>query len=229
MGCRYGALNVQAGTQFCDAAFQREVAKGGLSSASLDRFTCVALAGVAAEYVDYGQVQPAQPPTPGPPQRGGPEGANLWFGRTFRLTGLGGLAFSCSACLYWQGLREGSTDRHAPLERSAEFISSAQKHEHFSLRKERRHVPYVMLILCMHDIHGMRRLLRTYGMNPRRAVGQCGLRSTGRVVQAEGGLNDVLQLDSLLRALQVLPQVSHVLHVKGMCVLMTCHELKQTP
>lgn len=55
-GCRYSALNVQAGTQFCDAAFQREVAKGSLSSNSLDRFTCVALAGVAAEYVAYGQV-----------------------------------------------------------------------------------------------------------------------------------------------------------------------------
>ena len=46
-GRRYGALNVQAGTLFCDSAFQREVATGTLSSASLDRYTCVALAGVA--------------------------------------------------------------------------------------------------------------------------------------------------------------------------------------
>ena len=38
---------MQAGTLFCDAAFQREVASGTLSSASLDRYTCVALAGVA--------------------------------------------------------------------------------------------------------------------------------------------------------------------------------------
>ena len=44
---RYGALNVQAGTLFCDSAFQREVQTGTLSSASLDRYTCVALAGVA--------------------------------------------------------------------------------------------------------------------------------------------------------------------------------------
>lgn len=44
--CRYGALNMQAGTLFCDTAFQREVATGSLSNASLDRYTCVALAGV---------------------------------------------------------------------------------------------------------------------------------------------------------------------------------------
>mmetsp|Transcript_18400 Transcript_18400/g.51576 ORF Transcript_18400/g.51576 Transcript_18400/m.51576 type:complete len:264 (-) Transcript_18400:668-1459(-) len=43
---RYRALNVQAGTQFCDTQFQAEVASGRLSSSSLDRFTCVALAGV---------------------------------------------------------------------------------------------------------------------------------------------------------------------------------------
>ena len=38
---------MQAGTLFCDSAFQREVATGTLSSTSLDRYTCVALAGVA--------------------------------------------------------------------------------------------------------------------------------------------------------------------------------------
>ena len=42
---RYGALNVQAGTQFCDAEFQAEVSKGKISSSSLDRYCCVALAG----------------------------------------------------------------------------------------------------------------------------------------------------------------------------------------
>eukprot|EP00884_Botryococcus_braunii_P003012 jgi/Botrbrau1/12711/Bobra.67_1s0074.1 len=54
---RYRQLNVQAGTQFCDAGFQREVANGSLSSNSLDRFTCLALAGVAAEFVEYGQAE----------------------------------------------------------------------------------------------------------------------------------------------------------------------------
>ncbi|KAK9793193.1 hypothetical protein WJX73_000490 [Symbiochloris irregularis] len=51
---RYGAFNVQAGTQFCDSAFQREVQGGKMSSSSLDRYSCVALAGVAEEYVKYG-------------------------------------------------------------------------------------------------------------------------------------------------------------------------------
>ena len=36
---------MQAGTQFCDAAFQSEVKTGKLSSASLDTYSCVALAG----------------------------------------------------------------------------------------------------------------------------------------------------------------------------------------
>lgn len=44
-------FNVQAGTQFCDARFQREVASGQLSSTSLDKFSCVALAGVATEWL----------------------------------------------------------------------------------------------------------------------------------------------------------------------------------
>lgn len=55
--CRYGALNVQAGTQFCDADFQKEVATGKVTSGSLDRFCCIALAGVATEYVLYGQAE----------------------------------------------------------------------------------------------------------------------------------------------------------------------------
>ncbi len=53
---KYRALNVQAGTRFCDGAFQAEVAGGKITGSSLDRFVCVALAGVAAEYVEFGQV-----------------------------------------------------------------------------------------------------------------------------------------------------------------------------
>jgi hypothetical protein len=60
---RYGALNVQAGTLFCDSAFQREVAAGTMSSASLDQYTCVALAGVTT---------------------GAPPGAGLGLGRAAR-------------------------------------------------------------------------------------------------------------------------------------------------
>uniref|UniRef100_A0A061RPP9 Stress regulated protein n=1 Tax=Tetraselmis sp. GSL018 TaxID=582737 RepID=A0A061RPP9_9CHLO len=51
---RYGAFNVQAGTLFCDSAFQKEIASGRLSSGSLDKYTCVALAGVATEYLQFG-------------------------------------------------------------------------------------------------------------------------------------------------------------------------------
>ena len=50
-------LNVQAGTQFCDAAFQAEVASGKLTSSSLDTYTCVALAGVATEWLRFGQAE----------------------------------------------------------------------------------------------------------------------------------------------------------------------------
>jgi len=50
---RYKAFNVQAGTVFCDADFQAEVAGGKLSSSTLGRYTCVALAGVATEYLQY--------------------------------------------------------------------------------------------------------------------------------------------------------------------------------
>jgi hypothetical protein len=42
---RYRALNVQAGTQFCDGGFEGEVASGRISSTSLDKYSCVALAG----------------------------------------------------------------------------------------------------------------------------------------------------------------------------------------
>lgn len=55
--CRYNTLNVQAGTQLCDGAFQREVATGKLSSASLDDYSCIALAGVATEYLRFGRAE----------------------------------------------------------------------------------------------------------------------------------------------------------------------------
>lgn len=54
---RYRALNVQAGTQFCDASFQAEVRSGRLSSSSLERYACVALAGVVSEYIRFGQAE----------------------------------------------------------------------------------------------------------------------------------------------------------------------------
>lgn len=46
---------MQAGTQFCDSAFQQEVSKGKMSSSSLDVYTCTALAGVCTEYVLFGE------------------------------------------------------------------------------------------------------------------------------------------------------------------------------
>lgn len=51
------SLNVQAGTQLCDSRFQSEVASGQLSSSSLDTFCCVALAGVATEWLRYGRAE----------------------------------------------------------------------------------------------------------------------------------------------------------------------------
>ena len=55
MARRYNALNVQAGTQLCDGAFQKEVATGRLSSRSLGDYSCIALAGVATEYLRFGR------------------------------------------------------------------------------------------------------------------------------------------------------------------------------
>ena len=50
----YGAFNIQAGCAFCDAAFQDEVRKGKITSTSLGRFACVAMAGICMEYVLFG-------------------------------------------------------------------------------------------------------------------------------------------------------------------------------
>ena len=55
--CRYGRFNIQAGTQFCDKSFAEEIAKGQISSISLDKYTCIALAGVSAEYLKYGRAE----------------------------------------------------------------------------------------------------------------------------------------------------------------------------
>lgn len=50
-------LNVQAGCTFADAAFQKEVSSGKLSSSSLDVYCCVALAGVATEWLRFGHAE----------------------------------------------------------------------------------------------------------------------------------------------------------------------------
>jgi len=50
-------LNVQAGTTFCDASFQEEIASGKLKSSSLDVYSCVALAGVATEWLRFGRAE----------------------------------------------------------------------------------------------------------------------------------------------------------------------------
>ncbi|KAJ8440137.1 hypothetical protein Cgig2_003462 [Carnegiea gigantea] len=52
-----GSLNVQAGTTFVDFEFVEEVKTGKVSAAMLNRFSCIALAGVATEYLLYGQAE----------------------------------------------------------------------------------------------------------------------------------------------------------------------------
>merc|ERR1712241_800749 len=52
---RYKSPNVQAGCVFCDTAFQKEVANGSITRKSLDNVVCVALGGVAAEFLLFGQ------------------------------------------------------------------------------------------------------------------------------------------------------------------------------
>ncbi|XP_023916345.2 uncharacterized protein LOC112027934 isoform X1 [Quercus suber] len=49
-----GSLNVQAGTAFVDFEFLEEVNTGKVSATTLNRFSCIALAGVATEYLLYG-------------------------------------------------------------------------------------------------------------------------------------------------------------------------------
>jgi len=50
----YGAFNIQAGCAFCDGEFQREVQRGKITSTSLGRFACVAMAGICMEYILFG-------------------------------------------------------------------------------------------------------------------------------------------------------------------------------
>ncbi|KAI9084812.1 hypothetical protein K1719_033218 [Acacia pycnantha] len=49
-----GSLNVQAGSAFVDFEFVEEVNAGKISATALNRFSCIALAGVATEYLIYG-------------------------------------------------------------------------------------------------------------------------------------------------------------------------------
>ncbi|CAI5947278.1 unnamed protein product [Closterium sp. NIES-65] len=51
---RYGALNVQAGTTFLDLDFQKQTRTRQIKSDMLDAVSCVALAGVCAEYLQFG-------------------------------------------------------------------------------------------------------------------------------------------------------------------------------
>ncbi|KAK3031614.1 hypothetical protein RJ639_035620 [Escallonia herrerae] len=52
-----GSLNVQAGTAFVDFEFLEEVNTRKVSATMLNRFSCIALAGVATEYILYGYAE----------------------------------------------------------------------------------------------------------------------------------------------------------------------------
>lgn len=52
-----GSLNVQAGTAFVDFEFLEEVNGGKVTATMLNRFSCIALAGVATEYLLYGYAE----------------------------------------------------------------------------------------------------------------------------------------------------------------------------
>ncbi|XP_051113894.1 uncharacterized protein LOC127239675 isoform X3 [Andrographis paniculata] len=52
-----GSLNVQAGTAFVDFEFLEEVSRGQVSASTLNKFTCIALAGVATEYLLFGAAE----------------------------------------------------------------------------------------------------------------------------------------------------------------------------
>lgn len=49
-----GSLNVQAGTAFVDFEFVEEIGTGKVSAKMVNKFSCIALAGVATEYLMYG-------------------------------------------------------------------------------------------------------------------------------------------------------------------------------
>ncbi|XP_074562124.1 uncharacterized protein LOC141818539, partial [Curcuma longa] len=51
------SLNVQAGTAFVDFEFLEEINAGKLSAKMLNRFSCIALAGVATEYLLFGYAE----------------------------------------------------------------------------------------------------------------------------------------------------------------------------
>ncbi|KAH8491001.1 hypothetical protein H0E87_023222 [Populus deltoides] len=52
-----GSFNVQAGTAFVDFDFLEEVNTGKVSATTLNRFSCIALAGVATEYLLFGYAE----------------------------------------------------------------------------------------------------------------------------------------------------------------------------
>ncbi|KAL6324318.1 hypothetical protein AAG906_012564 [Vitis piasezkii] len=52
-----GSLNIQAGTAFVDFEFLEEVNSGKVSATMLNRFSCIALAGVVTEYLLYGYAE----------------------------------------------------------------------------------------------------------------------------------------------------------------------------
>ena len=48
---------MQAGCDFCDDDFQAELAEGKITSSTLDVYACIALAGISAEYVIFGEAE----------------------------------------------------------------------------------------------------------------------------------------------------------------------------
>ncbi|KAH6761442.1 stress regulated protein [Perilla frutescens var. hirtella] len=52
-----GSFNVQAGTAFVDFEFLEEVSTGKVSASTLNRFSCIALAGVVTEYLLFGAAE----------------------------------------------------------------------------------------------------------------------------------------------------------------------------
>lgn len=52
-----GNFNFQAGTLFCDEEFREAIASGSLKASMLDTFACVALAGVATEWMRFGSAE----------------------------------------------------------------------------------------------------------------------------------------------------------------------------